>query len=226
MNMRVTLSVGGSLICPDDIDWEFVNALAVFLKKTDMEKIFIVAGGGKTARKYVSVCRNFNIPETILDEIGILASRLNAYVIISVLYPDAPSYPPTNFNDALLLSRNYKFVVMGGTHPGHTTDAVAVMLAEHSKCDLVINLTNVDGIYNKDPSKYPDAHLIKEMSHDELLKISYSMSRLASTSGAFDTLAAEILKRSKISLISLNGKKFDELERALKGDEFIGTKVR
>ena len=61
-------------------------------------------------------------------------------------------------------------VVMGGTHPGHTTDGVAAMLAEHTDAELLVIATSIDGVYTADPKKDPNAEKIEKLSFDELIE--------------------------------------------------------
>ena len=54
----------------------------------------------------------------------------------------------------LQLAGSNKIVVMGGTEPAHSTDAVGSILAEFIGAELLINATSVDGLYDKDPNKF------------------------------------------------------------------------
>ena len=115
---------------------------------------------------------------------------------------------------------------MGGTTPGHSTDAVAAELAEKIDADLLVIATDVDGIYDKDPKKYQDAKLFREISIDKLIEMCGTEWKRAGESVAIDGPALKIAKRSRYDIIVVNGKKLDNLKRALLKEDFIGTKIK
>ncbi len=221
----LVISLGGSIISSSDID--FVRDISAMLKReSERRKVFVVVGGGKTARDYIKNARELGADESFLDEIGIMATKLNAALLISALSPISSPRIPSNFDDALVLSESYRIVLMGGTHPGHTTDAVAAMLAERAGADTLIDATSVNGVYTDDPMKNPDARRIDRMTHRELLELVMN----AGTDGAgsniiIDPMAAKIAERSSITLYVLNGRDLDAFERAIKGRRFDGTVV-
>jgi len=210
------------MVCPDDIDSDYIGKFSKFSEEISKRaKIYVVVGGGKTARKYVEVARKFNTSEFFCDIIGIYATRLNACMLISSLNLDH-SYPPfESIEDAS--KSNEKIVIMGGTHPMHTTDGVAAMLAENVRADLFVNLTNVDYVYDKDPGKYKDAKKYEKLSYDDLIKILNNSEMDASANNILDLVAAKTIKRSNIRTLILNGKDFKNLKSAINGEKFKGT---
>jgi len=212
------------MMCPDDIDDNYIDKFSRFLEEISKHaKIYVVVGGGKTARKYVDVARKFKAGEFFCDIIGIYATRLNACLLISSLNSDH-SYPPfESIEDAS--NSNEKIVIMGGTHPMHTTDGVAAMLAENVKADLFVNLTNVDYVYDKDPGKYNDAKTYEKLSYDDLIKILNNSEMIASANNIMDLVAAKTIKRSSIKTLILNGKDFENLKSAINGKKFKGTVI-
>jgi len=83
--------------------------------------------------------------------------------------------------------------------------------------------TNVEGVYDKDPNLYKDAVFIKKLSIDELAKIlEKSMSISAGEYKLFDPQSLHIIRRSKIVVRVFNGKKEENIKRALENDD-IGT---
>lgn len=219
------ISLGGSLI------WkrgairtayikEFHNIVREYSRK---DKICVVVGGGEIARKYVQVGRKLGLDEFLLDYLGIMATRINASLFIS-----EDSYPtvPLNVEEAVKALATHNLVFMGGTEPGHTTDAVALMVAERTKCKEVINLSNVDGIYDKDPRKHRDVKLIEKISYDRALKMALESYTGASTNFVMDPLAIKIAARSKIVIKILNGNDLENFKKALEGKKFYGTTIR
>ena len=205
--MKIVFALGGSVLMPKEgasVD-KIKEYADVFKKIKDKNnEICIVVGGGNTARNYISVAREF-ANESFCDEIGILATRMNSMLLISALNNYAVKKVPENFKDAEIILNLNKIVVMGGTHPAHTTDAVAASLAEYIDADMLVVATNVDGVYDKDPRKYADAKKIKELTTKELLNITGSASIEAGSSTIIDPLASKIIDRAKLKTIVIEG---------------------
>ncbi|HIP17167.1 MAG TPA: UMP kinase [Methanothermococcus okinawensis] len=205
--MKLVFALGGSVIMPKEgPSLENIKKYAeVFKKIKDLKHdLCIVVGGGYTARKYISIAREFT-NEAFCDEIGILSTRMNSMVLISALGDYSIKKVPENFKEAELMLNLNKIVVMGGTHPAHTTDAVAASLAEYIGADLLIIATNVDGVYTKDPNKYHDAEKIRTLTTKELLNITSSSSINAGSSSIVDPLASKIIDRAKLKTIVIKG---------------------
>ena len=160
--------------------------------------------------------------EVFLDDIGIEATRLNARILISAL-KDVYPVPAIDFEEAL--TANYPIVIMGGTHAGHTTDAVAAMLAERVKASKLIIATNIDGVYSSDPKKDKNAKKFNKITPKELIKITISGETKAGQTSVVDPLACKIISRSKIPTFVLDGKDLKSFENAINGNKFKGTIV-
>jgi uridylate kinase len=224
--MKVVISIGGSILVPDEIDVDYMHKLSKLTNKlSEKYQISIVTGGGKTARKYIEPARNSGASEIFCDLIGITATRLNARLLAAVIGERANLEPPKDFIAALKAMNFGKIVVMGGTHPGHSTDAVSALLAEYINADLLINATDVDGIYDRDPQKYKEAKRYERLSVEELVDMVKSHSLGAGKYELVDILAAKIVQRSKIKTIFLNGRNLENLVRVIEGKSFIGTVI-
>ncbi|MDI6917999.1 MAG: UMP kinase, partial [Thermoplasmatales archaeon] len=114
---------------------------------------------------------------------------------------------------------------MGGTHPGHTTDAVTAMLAERIKADRLIIATNVDYVYTADPKKNRDARALKKLTADELIKITSVTSSRAGSKSVIDPLGAKIIARSKIKTFVINGKNLTSLKNVMENKNFVGSVI-
>ena len=150
-----------------------------------------------------------------------MATRLNAKLLIT---PRTSPRIPESVDEAVELSAIYKNVVMGGTEPGHTTDGVALLLAERMGENYVINVTSVGGIYDRDPKKHVDAKLIARMSYEEAMDILTSRRMDAGLNIPLDILALKIAERSKIKIYVV-GKDIDNIKRVISGGDFQGTVV-
>jgi len=221
---NIVISIGGSVILSDDIDSSYFSNLRILLNKLNKRfKIYIVVGGGKTARTYIKLGRMLNLKEEILDEIGIDATRTNAKLLSYILAVSNKKIPATT-DEAK--SVNGSIVIMGGTTPGHSTDMVGAELAEKTKASKFVIATNVDGVYDKDPNKYRDAKQIKEISIDDLIKEHGTEWGTAGKNIVIDGPALKIIKRAKIPTLVLNGKKLIQLERAITDQRFNGTVIK
>jgi len=217
----IALSVGGSIL--DDVD--YVGKLASVLKKISKKnKLYIVAGGGKNARKYIDACRKLGANESFLDDVGIDATRLNAKLLIAALGSAYPK-PAKDFDEAIIGGKSFPVVVMGGTHPGHTTDAVTAMLAERTNADKLIIATNVDYVYTADPKKYKNAKMLKKLTADRLIEITSNTSSSAGSKSVIDPLGAKIIARSKIKTFVINGKNLNALKNVVENKNFVGSVI-
>ena len=222
----VVLSLGGSVLIEDEGDTSYLRKLAKILIGVSANcKLYIVTGGGKTARYYINVGRELGADESFLDEMGIEVTRLNARLVIVALGDRAYHVPPKNYDEALHAGRTHSIVVMGGVSPGITTDAVSALLAERVRAKRLINATSVDGAYTSDPAKDPEAVKIPKMTHKELVALVSATPSGAGPNTVFDPVGARILERSKISLAIVAGRDLANLRDALEGRRFKGTIV-
>ncbi len=185
------------------------------------KKIFVVVGGGKVARDYIKIAKNSGANDVLCDLIGIRVTKLNALLFSSMLN-SSPKEVPDTFERALELSKLWNIVVMGGTFPGHTTDATAALLAEYVGADLLLNATAVDGVYSEDPKKNPNAIFYRRIKAKELVEIVSKGEVKAGSSNVLDILAAKIVERSGIKTIIFKGEP-KNIEKAIYGE--IGTVV-
>lgn len=221
--MKIVVTIGGSIIIKDH-DYKKFKQYAEVLKDLSQDhKIFVIVGGGKTARDYIEIARNLGVSEAMCDEVGIEVTRLNARLLISALGDEAYPDVPQNFKDALNYAATNKIVVMGGTEPAHSTDAVGSILAEFVGAELLINATSVDGLYSKDPNKYPDAVMFEEVSPSKMMDLMANKDMKAGTYEFFDRTAIQIIKRSGIKTVILNGEDANNLKTAIDGK--IGTTI-
>jgi len=222
----VVISIGGSVLIPNDEDFEYLTGLADLLVELSSQvKLYIVVGGGRISRYYIELGRRLGSDERYLDEMGVGVTRVNAMLLISAISGIANNHPPETVDEAVELGKSHGVVVMGGTTPGHTTDGVAAMLAEKLEADRIVNATAVDGIYTKDPKKFDDAEKMDILSYEELLAFCKTTDWKAGPSNVFDALGAEIISRSRIPLLVVDGRSLDTLRAAIMGDHATGTIV-
>ncbi|GAB6054964.1 UMP kinase [Methanobacterium movens] len=222
--MRVVITIGGSIIMKDESPEKFQEYARILTSLAKEHEIFVVVGGGKPARNYIKIARGMGASESHCDDIGIEITRLNAKLLITALKGEAYPMVPENFNQAMEYSTSNKIVVMGGTEPAHSTDAVGAILAEFVDAEILINLTSVDGLYDKDPHQHDDARMFEEVTAQQMTEFLREKEVMAGTYEFFDMTAIQMIKRSRIKTIIANGKAPENLIKVL-NNEKIGTRI-
>lgn len=205
MSSGIVISLGGSIISSEPLDIPFIRRFSEMLKGLKAEKIGIVVGGGRTARSYIDALRKEKVHEFKLDEIGVLATRINA-LSVSTLIEGASTVIADNFDHARELFSENRIVIMGGTGPGHTTDTVSTLLAESMNSDVLINATSVDGVYDSDPNHNSGAKKLPSLTYDEAITLASKASVGAGPNVFMDIVSLTIAKRSGIKIFVVNGR--------------------
>jgi len=227
--LKLVIKIGGSLLL--DKDGQIIVAqikqiaknIEVLLK--DGHELVIVVGGGIEARKYITAMRALGSSEGFCDDIGIRISRCNARLLISALKGLVYPIPPRTLEEALKAYSTRRLVVLGGLNPGQSTNAVAALVAEMIGAKILINVTDVDGIYTEDPNINPNAEKLSEITIEQFFNIiNKPASNLAGKYELFDILALKIIERSKIYTHFISGKNPENIVKAVKGEK-IGTRI-
>ena len=225
--MHVVLSIGGSSINPTGKpDLEFLKSITKIIKESK-NNFGILTGGGSAARIYANAARELGANEYEADLIAIMSTRQNAQLVIAALagaHVNVHKHVLTDFEDAKGIER--KAVVMGGTIPGITTDTDAVLLAEAMGAKKLVNISNVEGIYDSNPRNNPKAKKYPKMSYEELIRLAAENdSRAAGTHFVFDMLACKLIARSGIETHFVSGEKLADVKNAIEGKKHNGTVV-
>lgn len=218
----VVISLGGSLIVPNKVDNIYLQRFKILVNKLRKQFNFvIVAGGGKTARDYISAMHGEN--EIMKSLVGIMATKLNARLVSSV-FGLSENVPDTILEVKKEL-RLHGISISGalGFHSDMTTDGNAAQIAKELKASSFINLTNVDGLFDKDPKKFKDAKLIKKITYDKFFRIVNSFKYHPGQHFVLDQAAAVIIKKYKIKTFIINGKNFSNIIKLLNNKKYTGT---
>jgi len=224
-NKIYVISLGGSLVVPDEIDIQLLKKFKeIILKEVKKSKKFIIiVGGGKTARKYQKAAKILTeVSNEDLDWLGIHATRINAHLLLTIFRKYA--YYRIIKNPKEKVNFKEKILIATGWKPGFSTDYDAVLLAKTYGTDIVVNLTNVDYVYDKDPDKFKDAKPIKEITWNDYLKL-IENKWIPGMSAPFDPIASQLAKKFKFKVVILNGKKLENLKNFLNGKKFRGTLI-
>lgn len=223
----IIISVGGSLIVPDSIDSDFLISLKNLVNTGVKagERFIIICGGGKTARRYQDAGKIVSkLRSSDIDWLGIHSTRLNAQLVKTVLLPKVeeviihdPFDKKIKFEKPVLVAAGWK--------PGFSTDFDAVCLAKRYKAKKLINLSNIDHVFTKDPRTNPDATKIENISWKEFRKL-IPKKWDPGLSSPFDPVASKEAENIGLEVAIINGKKIGELEKFIKGEKFVGTLIK
>ncbi|MBU4600501.1 UMP kinase [Candidatus Parcubacteria bacterium] len=227
------ISLGGSLIVPrNGIDWKFLkNFRELIIKQIKKNKKFIIiTGGGNTARDYQTAASKVTkLTDDDKDWIGIHSTRLNAHLIKTIFRKYAHSRinknPRTKADIRKHFQKNEKIMVAAGWRPGWSTDYVAAILAERLGAKTVINLSNIQYVYDKDPKKYKTAKKIKEITWPDFRKI-VGNKWDPGLNAPFDPIASKHAEEQGLEVIIAEGKNTKNLEKYFNGEKFKGTVIK
>ncbi len=222
---RIILSVGGSLIVPNEINTGFLKDLKSFVDSYIKEgwQFILVTGGGAPARWYIDGGTDVldgNLPNEDKDWLGIHATRMNAHLVRTIFRDVAQPSIVTNPEEDLI-DETYKVIVASGWKPGWSTDYVATKLAERFNASLVINISNTNQVYTADPKVDPSATAVEAMSWADF-RAMVGDEWTPGMNTPFDPIAARLSDENHISVIVL-GADMNNLGCCMKGKEFLGT---
>jgi len=220
------ISVGGSLIVPDEIDTTFLSSFKQFIIKRieKGDRFILIAGGGKTARKYQKAAAEVSgIDNEEKDWIGIHSTRLNAHLLRTIFKIWANPKVVSDFEDDIDFKE--KILVGAGWKPGCSTDFDAVHIAKKYHADTIINLSNIDYVYTEDPKLNPKAKKIENISWKDFRKIVGDVWD-PGMSAPFDPIASREAEKAKIKVAIMNGRDLSNLNDFLDGKKFKGTLIK
>ena len=224
------ISLGGALIAPtNELDMEYIsNFKNIILNLINMKRFsfVIVCGGGQIARsnQRARLALNPNITDEELDLGGIEATRSNAKRIAGIFGVKAYQRIIHNLNDIFVADK--KVITTGGSGHGHSTDYVTAILAFKSGAKSMINLSNIDYVYEKDPKKNgKGGRGIKKMSWAQYMKM-IPKSWKPGLSAPFDPIASKAACERNLEVVLLSGYNLKNLESYLNGESFVGTRIK
>lgn len=217
---KVVIKLSGRVFA-DDCGKALSEAAAAVSRISRVCQPFAVAGGGPVARRYISLARAAGADESSLDELGIEVSRLNARLLIHALGRKAWPRPPATLQEAEEAAGSGRIAVAGGLYPGQSTNGTAALIAERIGAAQFLNATDVDGVYDRDPNKHPDARLIRRIKLDDLRAMMTGQETVAGGHDLMDLVALKIIERSRIKTRILRA---DALEKAVRTGQ-VGTEI-
>ncbi len=227
MKKVVVISLGGSLIIPENINYPLLEQFKKIIRKYySTHKFVVVCGGGSIARKYIEALKKEGKSKNQLSHAGIRATRMNALFMMQFFGKEANDTLPMNMEDVKnSLSRN-SLVICGALRfsENSTSDTTAGKLAYFLKTNF-INITNVKGLYTADPRKDKNAKFISSISWKEFEKMALKTKYSPGQHFVLDQSAATLIRKYKMPTYII-GNNLKNLENILKGKKFEGTEIR
>ncbi len=224
----IVMSVGGSLIVPDEIDTTFLKALKKLVTEEAANRgrrFIIIAGGGKTARRYQEAAGEVSaLGSEDLDWLGLHATRLNGHLLLTIFRDLAHRVMVTNPDDVLDVPEHAKLIIAAGYRPGASSDLRAIQIADRVGAAKVINLSNTDFVYTDNPKTNKNAEKLEDITWSEFRKL-IPEEWDPGLSSPFDPVAAREAQTLGIEVAHINGSRLSELDNYLTGKPFIGTRI-
>lgn len=225
---RIIISLGGSLLVPEGIDVEFAKSFKKFIVAHIKKgyRFILVTGGGKTARRYIEAAADVaKITDEDKDWLGIHATRMNAHLIRTMLCEYAHARINTNPHDLEdFYSAPEPILVAAGWRPGHSTDFDAVLLGKYLDAKRIVNLSNIERVYDKDPHQHADAQPFDRMTWKAFRKIVGSKWN-PGMNAPFDPIASQMAEQEGMEVAILHGGDLKNVGNYIAGKEFIGTVI-
>ena len=219
--MKIVISIGGSLLTKELTAENFKKYIDVFLDlKSKGHKLVVVCGGGKVSREYRDVGKKLGGNDEQLDFIGIMATHLNASILCAGLGENCEMVKWKPLKKAVKEAKNKfdeKILVGAGYDPGTSSDFDATSFAKAIEADLLINATNINGVYSEDPKVNPNAKKFDKLTYKELIKIIKKNAQVPGEYRLFDLPAAKLVKRLKLKTVFIDANDPQEIIRAVEG---------
>ncbi len=228
---RILLKLSGEALAGDKktgLDYNTVTTICQSVKKAhDLgAEIAIVVGGGNFWRGRSSG----EMERTRADHIGMLATVMNSLAMADALEAEGinvrvqTALSMTQIAEPYIRNRAVRHLEKGrvvilacGTgNPFFSTDSASALRAAEINADIVFKATMVDGVYDKDPKKYPDAKKYHTLTYTQML---------AEELGVLDLTAATLCKDNHLPLYVFDMTDPDNIVRAMCGED-IGTLVQ
>lgn len=229
---RILLKLSGEVLAGDGsfgIDAAKVDSLAEEIAEVAAQgvELGLVVGGGNFFRGVAAAAKHMD--RVAADQMGMLATVINGIALQDALERHGR---PTRLMTAIQmnqvaepfirrrairhLEKGRIVIFAGGTsNPYFSTDTAATLRALEIKAELVAKATRVDGVYDKDPLKHPDAVMYRQISFTDVLT-----KRLA----VMDASAIAMCRENRLPIQVFNLNVRGNIMRMAAGEN-IGTRI-
>lgn len=233
MYKRVLLKLSGEALDEKNsdsiIDVNSMNSICEKIKTLHDGglEIAIVIGAGNIWRG--KIAESVGIERVPADFMGMMGTVINAVAMSSVLkrmgveskvYSAIPEIKDVTFAyDADKVKEDLTqgkicFLAGGTGKPYFTTDTAATLRAIETNCDAILMAKNgVKGVYDKDPTKYPDAKFFPEMTYKQMRELNVQI---------MDQTAIELIEKTDIEILVFSMQNVENFQRAARGEN-VGT---
>jgi uridylate kinase len=230
---RVLLKLSGEALAGENgygLDIDVLKSIAEQIKTViDMKvELGIVIGGGNIFRGIAAAANGMDRASS--DYMGMLATVINSLALQDMLektgvftrvqsaiemHELAEPYIRRRAERHLEKSRVVIFAA-GTGNPFFTTDTAAALRAMEINAEVILKATKVDGIYDKDPKKFKDAKMFKELTYIEVLQKNIKV---------MDSTAISLCMDNNLPIITFNLNTPGNIKRVVMGEK-VGTIVR
>ena len=233
---RVLLKISGEALAGDDkygLNFDVLNTVAAAIKECCEAgaQIGLVVGGGNIWRGVKN--GSGKIERTRADQMGMLATTINALALCDVLEQHGVKAQVQTAIDMLRIAEPFTqrgavrqleeggvvIFACGSGSPYFSTDTAAALRAAEIHADALLLAKNIDGVYDADPAKVPDAKKFDEISYAEVLRRGL---------GVMDTTATALAMDNNIPVVVFALKDPGNIKRVLMGGKlgtYVGTDV-
>lgn len=222
----IIISLGGAMVVPDMPNSEFVLAFKKIILNwvSKGKKFVIIVGGGKTCRRYnEALSKVIDASNTELDWMGIYSTQLNAQFVRLAFREHAAGQ--IIINPADIKNYDNDVIIGAGWKPGCSTDTDAVLVAKEIGAKKIINLSNIDYVYDSDPKLNPNAVKFENLTWDKYRTYITSEWK-PGLNTPFDPIASEKAEQEGMEVAFILGKDLESLENYLEGKPFVGTTIK
>lgn len=230
MNKTILIKLSGESLSGSighGLDFEYIKKICMEIKNVHDEgvRVGIVCGGGNFLRGRDA----HEMDRETADYVGMLATVMNSLVLKDMfrqvgceVYNQSGLYvsiiDKVDSDKAKKALDEGRIVIFGGGtgKPFFSTDTGASLRAIDIGADMIIKLTNVDGVYDKDPNKYSDAKMYDTISYQTVID---------NKLGVMDMEAIEMCRDNEIEIVVMNIDTHNGLSRIIHGEK-IGTIVK
>lgn len=222
---HIIISLGGSLIVPDEVDIDFLKSFIKLIRDCIAlgYRFTLFTGGGGLCREYNKVVESFRpITTEEKDWLGISVTRVNAQ-LLKTIFGDIV-HDEIVLDPNIVVTTDKPIIVGAGWKPGFSTDNDAVIFAHMHGVSRIINASNIDYVYTKDPRKFPDAEKIEKVTWQKY-RTYIPESWEAGLHSPFDPIASKNAEERNIEVDIVNGLNLAELKKSILGQPFTGTRI-
>ena len=228
---RVLLKLSGEILAGNEhfgLDYDSIATMCSQIAEVARSgvQIAMVVGGGNIIRG--AHTRKFERVQA--DHMGMLGTVINALALQNVLQSFGTQVRVQSSIEMKQVAETYirrrairhlekgRVVIFGAGigSPYFSTDTAAALRASEIGVDCIIKATKVDGVYDKDPNKFPDAKKLSKLSFDEAISKKLKV---------MDTVAFSLCQDNNIPIIVFDVRRKGDLKKLLINGEEIGSIV-